>query len=83
MIDYAQRPRQKERIGSIGQIIFLLLMAITLSWAVTRGLDTTFENQDRINCNSAKISGNEEWLKKCECFYKGAPIGCIQTYDQK
>lgn len=77
MIDYAQRPRQKERIG-IGQIIFLLLMAITLSWAVARGLDTTFENQDRMNCRSAKVSGNEEWLAKCQCFYQGEPITCIQ-----
>ncbi len=82
MIDYAQRPRQKEGFG-IGTIALVFIGALILAWAFARGLDTTFENQDRMNCNSAKVSGNEEWLAKCQCYYDGKPISCIQNYDRK
>lgn len=83
MIDYAQRPRRNERTPIGYTIALIAIGAILFTLALGRGLDTTFENQDRMNCRSAKASGNEEWLAKCQCYYGGQPISCIQTYDRK
>lgn len=82
MIDYAQRRQPRERFG-IGSLILMVIFALVLSYAFVTGLDTTLENQDRMNCRSAKVSGNAEWLAKCQCFYNGSPISCIQKYDGK
>jgi len=29
-------------------------------------------------CESAKVSGNIEYLEKCECYYEGGDIKCLQ-----
>lgn len=57
--------------------IFIAL-TILLFWAVGRGIDKSIENQDTMLCNSAKVSGNEEYLKKCECYYRSGEIKCLQ-----
>ena len=56
-------------VGGIG-ILFIYL-------AIAGAMDTSFDNKDRMYCNSAKVSGNEEYLVKCECFYNGNDIRCI------
>ena len=43
-----------------------------------KALDQTIESQDRMLCESAKISGNREYRNKCECYYKGEDIKCLQ-----
>ena len=40
-------------------------------------MDEYFDNQDRMLCNSAKVSGNEIYLDRCICFYNGENIRCI------
>lgn len=57
-------------------------MGIAMTWALARGIDLHFQNQDRMLCQSAKVSGNAEYLTKCQCYYDGAPISCMQTYDR-
>lgn len=88
MTDYAYpaatyQPQRNDDIGLLAKVILIGIGVLIFSWVLTRGLDTTFENQDRMNCRSAKVSGNEEWLAKCQCYYDGQPISCIQTYDRK
>ncbi len=88
MIDYAYpvatyQPHRDDDLGLLAKIVLIGIGVLVFSWALTRGLDTTFENQDRMNCNSAKVSGNEEWLAKCRCFYQGEPITCIQGKEGK
>lgn len=88
MTDYAYpasayQPQRNDDLGLLAKVILIGIGVLVFSWALTRGLDTTFENQDRMNCRSAKVSGNEEWLGKCQCYYDGQPISCIQTYDRK
>lgn len=86
MIDYAtatHQPQRNDDLSLLAKIILIGIAILFFSFAVARGLDRSFENKDRMLCNSAKVSGNEEWLKKCECFYNGAPIRCIQNYDRE
>ena len=64
--------------GIIKTVIVSLLMITVFSLCLVRSLDTHIENQDKMLCNSAKISGNREYLDKCECFYKGESITCLQ-----
>lgn len=85
-MDYAAttyQPQRNHDIGLLAKVILISSGALILGWAFIKGIDTTFENQDRMNCRSAKVSGNEEWLEKCQCYYDGQPISCIQTYDEK
>jgi len=88
MIDYAfpastYQPQRNDDLSLLAKVVLIGIGVLIFGWALTTGLDTTFENQDRMNCRSAKVSGNEEWLEKCQCYYDGKPISCIQTYDRK
>ena len=59
------------------KIIGIALALAVLIWAAGRGIDQHFDNQDRMLCSSAKVSGNAEYLNKCECYYKGEAVSCI------
>ena len=56
--------------------VILTVVAFIL---IGRAIDIHIENQDTMLCNSAKVSGNTEYLEKCECFYKTDEIQCLQT----
>lgn len=58
-------------------ILILILSLIIINLVIFRELDEHFDRSDIMLCNSAKISGNEEYLEKCKCFYKGENIRCI------
>ncbi len=64
---------------------WIAIMFIVLAIATTVGeaFDSYFDNQDSMLCNSAKVSGNEEYLTKCECFYNGDNIRCIYDFERK
>ena len=55
-------------------ILIVWIMAVTM----TRSFDKVLENQDRMLCESAKISGNVQYLHKCECYYETEDIKCLQ-----
>jgi len=54
------------------------LLSFLLVYFTVSAIDRHIENQDTMLCNSAKISGNTEYLKKCQCYYAGQPITCLQ-----
>lgn len=56
----------------------VIVIVLIFSKTLTRGIDLTIKNQDTMLCESAKISGNTEYLNKCKCFYEGKDISCIQ-----
>lgn len=62
----------------LGSILLAVIVLCTLTFAMGRAIDIHIENQDTMLCNSAKVSGNTEYLKKCECFYKSGDIKCLQ-----
>jgi hypothetical protein len=53
-----------------GSILFVL--------SFSNAIDTHIENQDLMLCKSAKISGNREYLEKCQCYYDTLEIKCLQ-----
>jgi len=60
-------------------ILATLLMIFFFYLLLMRGINQTIKNQDRMLCESAKISGNREYLKKCECYYLSGDIECLQN----
>lgn len=62
------------KIGILIVIIMLLFFIFVFIGAVDRAI----ENQDRMLCESAKVSGNVQYLQKCECYYQGGDIKCLQ-----
>jgi hypothetical protein len=46
--------------------------------AFTHAIDQSIKNQDTMLCNSAKRSGNAEYLNKCQCFYNTGDITCLR-----
>jgi len=54
--------------------IIIALMFWLFLWAFDGALTKNIDNQNTMLCNSAKISGNEEWGKLCENYYKTGDI---------
>lgn len=67
----------KKILSKTAYNILIIACLILISKAIGHAIDSYFDNQDRMLCNSAKVSGNEEYLEKCECFYNGEDIRCI------
>ena len=57
---------------------FMILLGLGFGWVLSFGLERSMENQDTMLCESAKISGNAEYLRKCQCYYDGEDITCLQ-----
>jgi hypothetical protein len=65
----------------MGKIIGLALMiALFVSFwiSMNSGIEHVIENQDTMLCESAKVSGNIEYQKKCGCYYDSGDIKCLQ-----
>ena len=58
-----------------------ILFALWFSLAMLHGFDETIKRQDIMLCNSAKVSGNTEYLAKCQCYYGGDDIVCIEKAE--
>ena len=59
-------------------LIIIILMILLFASACERSFNRVIENQDRMLCESAKISGNVQYLHKCECYYETEDIKCLQ-----
>lgn len=59
-------------------VLLLAFLSLGLVYLAVKSLDGHIENQDRMLCESALISKNEEWLEKCRCFYAKGNIKCLQ-----
>lgn len=75
--------KSKEDFGDtlIGQFVFaiiLVVMIVILAYGFMYAFDKHFENQDTMLCESAKVSGNIEYLKKCEVYYETGNIKDIK-----
>ena len=63
----------------IVDIVLLFVLLVCIYVLGFNALDRSIDNQDKMLCDSAKVSGNEEYLKKCECYYTGGSIRCIRN----
>lgn len=60
------------------QVFILGALAVLFFWALASGIDRSIQNQDIMLCESAKVSGNVQYLHKCECYYQKGDIKCLQ-----
>lgn len=70
------RGNDDKRVGIVGLIITLVVMILIVSSQVMYAIDLHFNNQDIMICESVKVSGNEEYLESCACYYKSGDIAC-------
>ena len=66
----------KDDIFSNFFLAIFLVIVLGIFFAVT--IDKTIQNQDTMLCESAKVSGNVQYLHKCECYYQTEDIKCLQ-----
>jgi len=60
------------------EFLILFIMVGFLILLFIYGLDRSIRNQDIMLCESAKVSGNIKYSKKCECYYQTQDIKCLQ-----
>ena len=72
-----KRPNMKSFLS----FLLVIFLTVVLVKAFVYAVDTHIENQDAMLCNSALKSRNAEYLKKCDCFYKGNSITCLQAKE--
>ncbi|MDD5015573.1 MAG: hypothetical protein PHW73_10870 [Atribacterota bacterium] len=71
--------RHNDKVIRVVCITALMIgTTVALGHSLIRAIDIKITNQDRMLCKSAQISGNTDYLKKCECFYKTDDITCLQ-----
>ena len=51
---------------------------ISMPMLLINAFDKQIDNQDIMLCQSALKSGNAEYLRKCDCFYKSNDITCLR-----
>ena len=72
---------KEESNGFYNLLILSLLMTImgyVFIKACGYGMDRAIRSQDRMLCESALISRNKDYLKKCQCYYDGKDIKCLE-----
>ena len=62
----------------VSGLVVISLVLIILAWFFITGLDRGIANQDIMLCESARTSGNAEYLEKCDCYYQTDNIKCLQ-----
>ena len=62
----------------IKTIVIIAIGTIVFTAAAVQGIGHSIDNQDIMLCTSAKVSGNEDYLTKCACYYRTSDIHCIQ-----
>jgi hypothetical protein len=79
-----QREANKTTLIKLVSITALMILSIyVLSKLTVRAINIGINNQDIMLCKSAEISGNTDYLEKCECYYEGKDIECIERGDNK
>ena len=69
------RKRKSQALVSTAVTVSLLIITIA---TLFKGIDRHIENQDIMLCESAKVSGNMEYLQKCQCYYDSKNISCLK-----
>ena len=65
-------------MNKLASILLGAVLLIVLYFITGRAIDIHIMNQDTMLCESAKVSGNIEYLEKCQCYYQSGEIKCLQ-----
>lgn len=55
---------------NIINIVILTAIVLAILWGAIGALGKTVDGKSIMLCDSAKKSGNEEWLDRCDTYYK-------------
>jgi len=65
-------------------LAFLLFIFIVMFYdAISQGLDSKIDSQNKMLCDSALKSGNIQYQKKCQPYYRTGDITLIREVDFK
>ena len=78
-MDYINYNSRRDTTGGLLPLVMIITLVLLLAKALLFAVDSTITNQDIMLCESAKTSGNEEYLKKCSCYYRSGDITCLQN----
>lgn len=67
-----------EAILITGLIAVVLGLVVGFFIGLGQGIDKQIDNQNTMLCESAKRSGNEEYLKKCRPYYESGNIESVR-----
>ena len=76
-MNYYKRKSMDDLKRVVGLSLLLMIAFGLMFYTCRKGIDEHIENQDKMLCESALISGNREYLKKCECYYETKDIKCL------
>ena len=68
----ARSPKRRQRECYIEIIVGLTITIVLMGLfglATLRALTISEDNQNKMFCRDAKISGNKEWLENCQEYY--------------
>lgn len=65
-------------VGYFTMLIIIVIATLSTPYFLYRAIEIHNNNQMLMLCESAKLSGNEVYLPKCECYYKTNVITCIK-----
>lgn len=60
----------------------LAMIAILFLDAVRTAIDSRIDSENEMLCESAKMSGNREYLRKCSRYYETGDIKLMRGVDQ-
>jgi 3D (Asp-Asp-Asp) domain-containing protein len=62
--------------------LILIILTIVLIYfgikELSKSVTISVQNQDTMLCESARVSGNEDYLAKCACYYQDGDIECLE-----
>lgn len=62
---------------AIVKIVLTTALVIITPFLFINALDKQLDNQEIMLCQSALKSRNQEYLNKCDCYYKTNNIKCL------
>ena len=68
----ARSPKRRQRECYIEIIVGLTITIVLMGLfgiATLRAMTISEDNQNTMLCESARVSGNKEWLEKCQEYY--------------
>ena len=69
--------KYKLRNSKISPFLIIIPLFLPFGFAISRAVNISLDNRAVMYCNSARVSGNAEYLKKCDCYYSTGDITCI------
>ena len=76
---YRNTHRTTDTTPSMIPALMILTMIVLFVLGFNHSIDESLSNRKAMLCNSATVSGNTEYLAKCQCYYATSDISCVKS----